>query len=679
MISEVSWFWGEEHSMKSYQECLVAVVFAASMFMPGPCLHGQQAPSAPAAAPAQNFNMNFGNRRWFPNVWDPYVMPYVPETKMSNSERLHTLLSDGKLRLSLQDVIELTLENNLDIAVARYTIAYSQTDLLRTHGGGAMRGFNGSFQSSALYSGAVGSGVSASTSGVSSGAGAVSGTATATQLGGGTFDPSAFFSLGWNQNTTPLGTTVVTGVPYEYNQGTTYFSGVQQAFQTGTSYMIGIGGERGANNALTDAFNPFVYTYLAAGFTQPLLNGFGRRANALYIRIAKNNMKSADSVFREQVMTTMAQVLNLYWDYLSFRENVRVAEQALAYSQKLLADNKRQVEIGTLAPIEVVRAESEVASDQQKLIVAQTNLQQQGELIKTAVAKKVDGELIGAQIEAMDKLPEPRPDDIPSLDEALRLAFANRPEIEQTELNLRDEDYNIAARRNSLLPSLNIFGTYIATGLSGHQGICPAGESSLATYCESAGAVVPPLGISTDGVSQALTQTIQGRYTNYSLGMSLSIPIRNRTAQADMARALLERRQFETQLQQSKNNIAQQVRNANIGVIQARAQIEAARKATILAQQTLDAEEKKFKLGESTVFLVIQAQRDLATAEGNEVSARSTYAKALTTFQQQTGTILREYNVELSDAVSGHVTRAPNIPGSAEQPIPEKPGGPPQG
>jgi outer membrane protein TolC len=286
---------------------------------------------------------------------------------------------------------------------------------------------------------------------------------------------------------------------------------------------------------------------------------------------------------------------------------------------------------------------------------------------------------MSAQIDALDRLPEPRPDDIPPLDEALRLAYANRPEIEQTELNLRDEQYNIAARRNSLLPSLNVFGTYIATGLSGHQAMCPAGASSLATYCESAGSVVPPLGISTDGVSQALSQTFQGRYTNYSLGVNLSIPIRNRQAQADIARALLERRQFETQLQQSKNNIAQQVRNANIGVIQARAQIEAARKATILAQKTLDAEEKKFKLGESTVFLVIQAQRDLATAEGNEVSARSTYAKALTTFQQQTGTILKEYNVELSDAVTGHVTHAPNIPGSAETPIPEKPAAPPQG
>jgi outer membrane protein TolC len=216
---------------------------------------------------------------------------------------------------------------------------------------------------------------------------------------------------------------------------------------------------------------------------------------------------------------------------------------------------------------------------------------------------------------------------------------------------------------------LNIFGTYIAQGLSGHQAVCPSSEVALAAYCEAQAGYVPAPGVAANGVTQALSQTFQGRYPNYSFGVNLSIPIRNRQAQADMARALLERRQYETQLQQWKNNIAQQVRNANIGVIQARAQIDAARKATILAQQTLDAEQKKFKLGESTVFLVIQAQRDLATAEGNEVTARSTYAKALTTFQQQTGTLLRAYNIEMSDAVSGHVVRAPNIPGSAEKPL----------
>lgn len=664
---------GEGYSMKPYHQRLVAAMFVVSMILTGgPCLHAQEASPSANAVSAPSFKTNFGNTRWFPNVWDPYIMPPIPETKMSNSERLHSLLSDGKLHLSLQDVVELALENNLDIAVARYTIAYSHTDLLRTQGGGAMRGFNGSFTSSALYSGAVGSGVSASSSGVSTSTGGATGGASAAELGGGQFDPTAFFSMGWNQNLSPLGTTVVTGVPYEYNQGTSYFTGMVQEFQTGTSYEVVLGGQRYANNALTDAFNPQVYTELAVGFTQPLLNGFGRRVNSLFIRIAKNDVKAADSVFRQQVISTMGTVLNEYWDYLSDKENVRVKEQALTYSQKLLEDNKKQVEIGTLAPISVVQAESEEASDEQALIVAQTNLQQEGELIKTALARRVNGDLTSAQIETLDRLPEPKANDIPPLDEALKVAMANRPEIEQTELNLRDEEYNLAARRNSLLPSFNVFGTYAATGLSGHQAICPEGTAALATYCESATGAVAPTSIATNGVSQALSQTLQGRYTNYSVGVNLSIPIRNRQAQADMARALLERRQLETQLQQSKNNIAQAVRTAVIGVIQAKAQINAAEKASLYARQTLEAEQKKFQLGESTVFLVIQAQRDLATAEGNEVTARSTYAKAITSYQQAVGTILGDYNVELSDAIQGTVTHAPNIPGSADTPAPLK-------
>ncbi len=656
--------------MMPYRLRLTALMVIAGILLAGPCLHAQQAPTPPTELPAGGFHTDYANRRWFPDIWSPYFQPSMPESKMTNSERLQSLLSGGKLHLSIVDIVELALENNLDIAVARYNIAYAHTDLLHTQGGGAPRGVTGGFTSSALYTGAVGAGVSASTSGVSTSTGGVSGGASAIQLGGGSFDPTAFFSMGWNQNLSPLGTTVVTGVPYEFNQGASYFTGVVQEFQSGTSYEVVLGGQRYKNNALTDAFNPEVFTELAVGFTQPLLNGYGRRANSLFIRIARNDMKAADSVFRQQVMTTMGTVLNEYWDFLADKENVRVKEQALTYSQKLLEDNKKQVQIGTMAPISVVQAQSEEASDEQALIVAQTNLQQQGELIKTAIAKKVEGDLNSAQIEAVDKLPEPKPNDVPSLDEALKLAYANRPEIEQTELNMRDEDYNLAARRNSLLPNLNVFGTYAATGLSGHQGVCPAGEPAFATYCETAVGTIPAPSIAPDGVSQALSQTLQGRYRNYSLGVNLSIPIRNRQAQADMARALLERRQYETQMQQTKNTIAQNVRTAVIGAIQARAQIDAAVKATEYARQTLEAEQKKFSLGESTVFLVIQMQRDLATAEGNEVTARTTYAKALTAYQQSVGTLLADYNVELSDAITGTVTHTPNIPGAASNPPP---------
>jgi outer membrane protein TolC len=413
-----------------------------------------------------------------------------------------------------------------------------------------------------------------------------------------------------------------------------------------------------------------VPTGLTVGFDQQLLNGFGYRANAKFIRIAQNDLKISSSIFRQQVITTVAQVLNLYWDYLSFKENVAVAEQALAYSQRLLSDNKRQVAVGTLAPIEVVRAESEVATDEQNLIVAQTSLQQQAELIKTALARSVDAELRGAQVDTVDKLPEPSPDDIPPLDKALDQAVRNRPEVEQADLNARYADIVVKANRNALLPVLDIFASYNPSGLSGLSYACPAGYTESGSQClaNSGGGIARPLVASYQGISQSLSQLLHGNYPDYSFGFTLQFPIRNRAAQADVARALLEQRQLRETVLKQKNQVEQDVRSVEIGVIQAKAQIGAAVKAVVLAQKTLDAEQRKFKLGESTVFLVIQAQRDLATAEGNEVKARSTYAKALTQFRQATGTILADYHIELNDALQGKVTRAPNIPGTAEEP-----------
>jgi len=616
--------------------------------------------------------MEYGNTRMFPAFWGPYFSPYIPQPRMSNSERVHSLISGGNLRLSIEDVLALALENNLDISVARYNLGYAQTDLLRARSGGATRGVPGAFSSSALFSGAIGGGISSISSGSTTSASGVTGGGGATNVGViGCCDPVAGAQFGWDRRTSPLNYTLVSGAPVVTTQTTSGVAYFGQGFLTGTSYAVAMNGYRQSTTSVTGLFNPVVPTGLTVGFDQQLLNGFGYRANAKFIRISQNDLKISNSVFRQQVITTVAQVLNLYWDYLSYKENVRVAEQALAYSEKLLSDNTRQVEIGTLAPIEVVRAESEVASDQQNLIVAQTSLQQQAELIKTALSRKVDPELISAQIDAVDKLPEPRPDDIPPLDQALKQALQNRPEVEQADLNRRYESIVVKANRNALLPTLDLFATYAPTGLSGLRSVlapCPSGYTPSGNQC-----------LSYQGISQSLSQLFHGNYPDYSFGFTLQFPIRNRAAQADAARALLEQRQLEEQLQKQKNQVEQDVRSAEIGVIQAKAQIEAAAKAVLLAQKTLDAEQKKFQLGESTVFLVIQAQRDLATAEGNEVKARSTYAKALTQFQQVTATILADYHVELNDALQGKVTRSPNIPGTHDEPAVQTPPASPQG
>jgi outer membrane protein TolC len=316
-----------------------------------------------------------------------------------------------------------------------------------------------------------------------------------------------------------------------------------------------------------------------------------------------------------------------------------------------------------------------VATDQKNLIVAQTNVEQQGELIKTALAKRVDGDLVSAQVDTLDKLPEPRQDDIPPLNRALEIAAQNRPEIEQADLNLRYQSIVIKANRNGLLPTVDFFATYASNGLAGVEpvyGTCPVGYVAAGTECVNAtsGATttLPITGSKYAGLGSSLSQIFHNDSPNYSVGLSVQVPIRNRSAQADAARAMLEQRQLVETLQRTKNQVEQDVRNAEIAVIQAKARIEAARKAVTYNRQTLDAEQKKFKLGESTVFLVIQMQRDLSTAEGNEVTARSNYAKAITNFRQVTGTILSDYNIELNDALQGKVTRVPNIPGSADTP-----------
>jgi outer membrane protein TolC len=582
---------------------------------------------------------------------------------MENSPRLKDLIRDGKLWLSLQDAIALALENNLDIDVARFNIPIAQADYLRARAGGAARGVTGETISSALFAGAIGSSSSGGAAGSSTSAGGAGYSSVgAVNLGGvGCCDPVAYFSVGWDQNKIPLGTIALTGVSSLIQQQTSYSTYFGQGFMTGTSYAIALGGYRATTSALTALVNPSVPAAMYISLNQSLLQGFGYRANAASLRIARNGLKVADSYFRQQVTTALGNVVNDYWDLLYYRENVRVQEEALKWAQTQLRDDTLQVEIGNMAGAEITGAKAEVASRQQNLIAAQTLYRQQEEKLKTELSKHVDADLAGIEIEPTDKLPEPAPNDIPSLQDALNLAAKNRPEIEQANLQIRTQEITIQSVRNRLLPTLNAFATFAPTGLSGHflcggnplyQPSCPAGVTSY----------VP------GGAGDALSQVFRNVYPNYALGFNLSIPIRNRTAQADAATALIQERQYRVQLQQKINQAQQDVRNGVIAVSQARLRIDAAKESTAAFKETLEGEQKKFHAGESTPFLVIQRERDVASAEGTEAEARDAYAKALVQYAQATGTILEKFNIEISEAKTGQVTRAMNIPGAVTAP-----------
>lgn len=629
---------------------------------------GQQArPEQQAQQSENSFNeaiaKTYTHTNWFPNLVGPYLNPRVPPFHLVNSEDLFQLIQNGTMHLSIEDAIALAVENNLDIAVARYNPQYAQIDKVRAESGQATRGIAGAFTSSAEFAGAIGGGVTGSSGFNTGGAGSATGGSVINPMGSsGSFDPVVSFFTGIGYRVSPLSTATVFGNNILSTNETEYFGSVSQAFPTGTSYSISLGGARQSSNALTQLFNPLVDTSLSIGVEQNLLNGFGYRSQKRYIYISENDIGIAKDYFHEQVATTLQTILNDYWTLAQDKQNVQVAEEADKYDAKLLSDNKRQVQIGTMAPLDVIQAESALATADQNLIVAQTTYRQQQEVMKTALSKQVSGPLLTAIIDPTTPLPQPKTGDAPSLETAIAEAHANRPEIDLNRLNLKNEQIILKNNRNGLLPTLNLSASYQPTGQNGDMvlfnpgGFVPNGQK------------IP------GGVTKAFSQVFHNHYPGYSVALTLSMPIRNRSAQADAARALLEEHYLRTTVQQEMNTIDQAVRTAEIGVMQGKARVDAAQKAVQYAREQLTDEQKKFQVGESTVTLVLQMQSALTTAEGNLVTAQAGYAQALTTLQLATGTILQDNNVQLVQALTGRVNHPMNIPGAPENPNP--PGAP---
>ncbi len=546
----------------------------------------------------------------FPNIFGPYAPIRVAQPSFTNSLRVQQLIQDGKMSLSLQDAIALALENNLDIEVQRYTPWIAETDILRTKAGGAARG--------------------------------LAGTGTASVLGtipAQTFDPQVTATLGTDHRKTPVNNPIQSGVGLTGAGALTSHTitgnvSYSQAFHTGTGLAVTWNNNRFSTTSPAALFNPSLNSTLFLSFTQQLLNGFGLLPNARFIRIAKNNKKIADLSFAQQVITTVVQTENLYWELVFAREDVRVKGRSVALADKLYTDNKRQVEIGTLAPIEVVRAEAEVARARQDLIVSQTVQLQQQTLLKNAISKNpMDAAFLAVEIIPTDTAAVPPQIEITPIQDAVKEASEKRPDVRQAQVDLLNRDINVRATRNALLPVLSLFGQYGWAGLAGNSKIpgTPTGAFTAnlnSPVVTASGAptgnftsfpVLSPTTLAQSGLSDAWDAIFNNNFPTYTLQLSLNIPIRNRSAQADSARARLEQRQAETSLQRLQNSVVVEVRNAQIALEQDRARVDAAVKARVLGEQTLDAEQKKYQLGASTIFFVIQAQRDLAAAQSVEV------------------------------------------------------------
>ncbi|MBI4463805.1 MAG: TolC family protein [Acidobacteria bacterium] len=608
---------GSARASKALWAFLVAAAFG-----------GQPAPAQTPAAPALDYSKG---QEAFPRFYRPYIPQQVPKPDLQNTPSLSQMIREGKIELSLRQLLTAVVENNLDIASARYENSMVETDVLRAKSGQAPRGTSNIRVPSGLFAGAIGAGISGGGGGGGAGGGGGGITGNARQVTvspRGSFDPSLSLNFSVDNTTSPLNTVTVAGVPVVTSHTTSLQASYAQAFTTGTSFSLSFGNQRQSSTQQSLLFNPVLAPRLTFSVNQQLLTGFGFAVNRRFLKVAENNRKVARDVFRQQTLTAVNQAQNLYWDLVAAQENVRAAEQALAVAQRLYQDNQKRAAIGTLAPLDVVAAEAEVAARQRDLIVAQTNLQMKELNLKNIMSKEPETVMGSGTIETTDSLPEPQDSDIPKLDEAVETAMRNRPELAQAEGGIFNQEIAAQFTQNRLKPTFNIFGQFISAGRA----------SSLI---------------------EGWNQLGRFDFPDYAVGFALSIPILNRGAQADNLRSRLELRQAETAMQQTRNQIRVEVRNAIIGLMQAKAQVEAAQKAVEKTQQTLAAEEKKLQAGVSTPYAVIQVQRDLVSAQFAEVQARVTYAQARVEMDRATGTTLEKNNISLDAALQGRLSNAP--------------------
>ena len=625
-------------------------------------------PAAPVPTPTDPLYLRTSQRDFskpYAPLWGNPINAYKPtkigNASFTNSVRLGDLVKDGKIYLSLSDALELALENNYDIAIARYDLDIADTDILRAKAGSLLLGAPSGLvtgtlggSSSTLTTGGGPGGTSVGSGGAGSGSSGLSLTTNGTGPAPENFDPVVTGALQFDNQTSPQ-TNIFTGGTAQTN---TYNFTYSQGFSPGTSLQVVFDNNHVTNTNPVTAFTPQLNSSFKATVTQHLLQGAGTWVNKRFIYQAINDRRITDSSFRQQLLYTVNQVENIYWSLVSSYEDLQARERALEQSSKVAADDRKQLEIGTMAPLDVVTADSSVAADKQALISSQSNLNYQQQIMKQAIARNLnDPALEAAPIIPTDRVSlEELPEEKQPVDELVQTAFKQRPELEVAVLTLKNDQITIRGAKNALLPTVDIYGYYGGAGQAGtHNPNCPVIFCPLPT-----GATSFPPGT---GYGTALDNTFNNSSPDKGGGINITIPIRNRVAQSQQARSLMEYRQAQLRLEQLYTQIRMQIINAQFALTNDRAAVLAAEASQRFNAQSLDAEQKKLHLGASTTALVLQQSRNLATAENSLTSARAAYAQARASLYQLLATTLQHYGISLGDVATGTVSAAPVIPG----------------
>jgi outer membrane protein TolC len=586
----------------------------------------------------------------------------APQDSFQNSPRVHELIRAGNLYLSLQDALALAIENNLDIELQRSALPVGDEELLRAKGGGALRGLNytlaevpagvGGTLSPVVTTAAI-AGLATSGSAVATNAlelGVLAAPQTNLSIGGsipqssGTavpvFDPAATGLLNWTHQTTPEVSIQTTGTPTLIGNTTMANAGIQQGFSTGAQAALSFSNTYQSVNALSYGYTPFTTTGLGVTVTQPLLRGFGMALNRRFIRIAGNERKITSLLFQQQLIASVYGVIRLYTDFVALYEDEKVKQETLELAEKLYSDTKAQVDEGTLAPVELTRANAQVFSTRQDLINARGLREEQEAIFKTVLTERgnEDPEVRAAHIIPTDALAIPEKDEIRPIQDLLAEALANRPDLGQARLQIENSQIGLEGARSATRPELDLVGVMQNNGQTG---------------------TVNPLALPNPGFAggygTVLEQVLARKYPTYGIGLQMTLPVRNRVAEADLARDELQLKQSQIRLRQFENQARLEVEDALIAMGRARSSYEAAVEARKLQEESLEAEQAKFEVGASTSFFVIQYESLLAQARSTVVAAMSSYVKARAALERATGTILDQNKISLDSAVKGRM------------------------
>lgn len=603
------------------------------------------------------------------NPFSAYLPTEVPEPRLTNTPLLSQLVRDDKLYLSLKDAIRLALENNLDLAIARYNLPIANTDILRTKAGGVFRGVNaGVVQGTpgggvgGFGAGAPGGGAGGTTAGAG-GAGAGASGLVQSTLGVGTevasYDPAITASVGAEHQTSPQSSLQLYGVPsLQLNTGQINV-GYSQAFATGTSFSVQFNNSSQTNNSPFYNLSPGLTSMYQFSFQQQLLAGFGFGPNLRYLRIANNNKRISDIAFKDQVIVTVTQIENIYWDLVNAYEQAQVSERSLAFAQQSLDNANKQLQLESIPEMDVTRAEAEVSRRDQELTVARTSLQLQELLIKNALTRRLDDPVLEAMpVVPTDRLESTPPAASQAVQDLIAQALRDRTELAVSDIDLVNRQISRKAVTNALLPSLSLVGFYGGSGLAGP--LNPAYNPALTGVPNTSRVPTNFIG--------ALENAFNNSSPDYYLGLNLNIPIRNRVAKADQYRSELEYRQAELRREQLIKQIRIEVRNAQYALEQSGARVDSAREARDLAERTFEITKKEQDLGAGSSFQTMTAQRDLSVAELDLVTAMTIYQKAKVELDRATGATLEHNGVLIQDAITGTVTAvSPQVmPGSAK-------------